>query len=219
MIDFRAQTIKLRNFKTLDKEVLNCHKCSGLNIPEETMNAGIGYGSTHADLLVVGQSLHSYNSETPDRQIPFVGPVKRMDSGKILYEGLSKAGYSFENRNLFVTNTVMCHTPGNRPSKPKEIENCRPYLESLINVMKPKFILTLGSEAREWFEFPRQENGRFASIFFHSSEYLNKMLDLNLMGFIVSVHPSYILRFGNMHRQKYIDQLIECLEATKEAKY
>jgi DNA polymerase len=185
------------NIIELNKKIASCHKCKGLNIPDKTMSAP-GYGSKNAELFVIGQSLHSYNPETPDRQIPFVGPSTIEDSGNFIFDILNEAGYSFDDMNLFISNVVHCHPPDNRPSKTHEKENCREYLQAELEFVKPKKILLLGRDAREWFKFSRQGK-------------TSKRFNGEIVIFIVAHHPSYVLRYAPSIKENYERELIQLL--------
>lgn len=186
----------------LECNILSCSRCKGLNILKETMSAQ-GYGSYSAKLLVVGQSLHSYNPDTPDKQIPFIGPVKRLDSGVILYEALEKAGYTKET--YFITNIVKCHPPDNRKSTKTEILNCKSYLEDEIKLIKPITILTLGSNARDWFNLDPVRQGYVSVQYKKATEYIA------IQKFVVAYHPSYIRRYGMKYKDKYIKQIVNAI--------
>lgn len=198
--------------KVLNKKIMSCRKCPGLNIPKETM-AAPGYGDLNAELMVVGQSLHSYNPKTPDQQIPFVGPVESRDSGKILYKALEMAGYSFEKKNLFITNVVHCHPPGNRPSTDKERNNCAHFLGEELNLVQPKIILALGKDARDWFSLQAPSTGKLV-------QYLPLSFSYYKTDYIVAHHPSYVMRSGNKFIKTYCDQMVLALkQAQTRRKY
>ena len=195
---------------TLIGDVFNCYKCPGLNIPRTTMSAP-GYGSVPAECMVIGQSLHGYNPETPDRQIPFIGPVARHDSGKMLYEILRQAGYTIANGNLFVTNVVKCHPPNNRSSLPKEISNCQPYLVRELQLVKPKIIVVVGADARRALNLNQQckhiEYAEWEKI--HVAK--TRLIPLTTY-YVIIKHPSAILRFGTTRsHSQYIKRCVEVL--------
>lgn len=136
---------KRRNcFRSLRRRIAACQRCEGLNIPEQTMSAP-GYGDPDAKIMLLGQSLHSYNPETPDRQIPFVGPSTIYDSGDILFEAIRYAG--FQPEDLYITNAVHCHPPRNRWGKAEDraAKECRPFLLREIQLVRPILIVALGN--------------------------------------------------------------------------
>jgi uracil-DNA glycosylase len=96
-----------------------------------------GDGNPNADLMFVGEGPGFHE----DRQgHPFVGP-----SGKLLNRLL--AGIGLRREDVFVTNVVRCHPPGNRDPQPDEIEACRAWLDETIRLVDPRVVVTLGNFA------------------------------------------------------------------------
>ena len=166
----------------LDDKILHCRKCEGLNLPEDTMSAP-GYGNLKANIMFIGQSLHSYNSETPV-QIPFRGPSWVQDSGDILESALKVSGVKFED--VFLTNVVHCHPPYNRMSTPVEVKNCLPYLIREILLVKPRLLVCLGNSAGQALNIPARERIRPVQI-------KTKKRAHSCYGVLV-FHPAYIMR-------------------------
>ena len=97
-----------------------------------------GMGNANADLMFVGEA----PGAEEDRQgKPFVGRA-----GKLLDQLLGEVGLD-RNRDTFVCNTLKCRPPGNRDPQPDEIEACRPYLQTQIELIEPLVICTLGNFA------------------------------------------------------------------------
>ncbi len=119
-------------------EVRSCHACPGLNVPSET-EAAPGYGSPRSPVVIVGQSLCGPCMAS---QVPFTG-----GSGRLLDEAFAAAGVAKED--VFITNVVHCHPPGNRASLPSEIANCRHFLEREIEIVAPRLVIALGRDARD----------------------------------------------------------------------
>jgi len=93
-----------------------------------------GNGNTKANILCIG--------EGPGRQesiqgLPFVG-----QAGKLLDKLLLLAG--LERKKVFVTNVVHHRPPDNRDPLPEEISAYGKYLDKIIKIIDPKFIVTLG---------------------------------------------------------------------------
>ncbi len=93
-----------------------------------------GSGNTEATILCLG--------EGPGRQedlqgLPFVG-----QSGKLLDKLLLLA--NLERKDIFITNIVHHRPPENRDPLPNEIQCYGKYLDKIIDIIKPKIIITLG---------------------------------------------------------------------------
>lgn len=124
---------------TLAHQIRACRRCSGLNIPGKT-EAAPGYGSPTAPVFLIGQSLCTACMKT---QIPFTG-----GSGVLLDSAFSLA--SIQKDQVFTTNVVHCHPPGNRVSHQAEIENCADYLRRELEIVHPKLVIGLGKDAENW---------------------------------------------------------------------
>lgn len=96
-----------------------------------------GEGNPDAELFLIGEA-PGRNEDLTGR--PFVGAA-----GKMLEELLSTIGLRREN--VFITSIEKFRPPKNRAPKSLEIAACFPYLERQINVIKPKFVVTLGRHA------------------------------------------------------------------------
>jgi uracil-DNA glycosylase family 4 len=73
--------------------------------------------------------------------IPFTG-----GSGGYIDKALELAGR--RRRDIFVTDVVHCHPPGDRPSHQHEINNCRDFLHDELDVVAPRLVIGLGADAR-----------------------------------------------------------------------
>lgn len=93
-----------------------------------------GSGNTETKILLVGEG----PGRNEDMQgLPFVG-----QAGKLLDKFLVLAG--LERKKVFITNIVHHRPPENRDPLPNEIESYGKYLDQMINIIKPKVIITLG---------------------------------------------------------------------------
>ena len=113
----------------------NCRKCNLGTIRNKFV---FGSGDSKADLLLVGEAP---GEEEDLRGEPFVGRA-----GKLLDKILKAIGYT-RNTNVFITNIVKCRPLDNRDPLPSEVEECLPYLNKQIELIKPKLIVALGKVA------------------------------------------------------------------------
>ena len=112
-----------------------------------------GFGDPKARVLVVGLAPGAHGSNRTGRQ--FTGDA----SGGFLYPALYRAGFANQPksearddglvlRDLYITASGRCAPPGNKPT-PEELDNCQPYLEREIEILRPKVIVCLGRVAFE----------------------------------------------------------------------
>ena len=150
-------------FDQLNKEIIACRKCPRLVSwreevarvkrkaykDEEYWGKPVpGFGDPKARVLVVGLAPGAHGSNRTGRQ--FTGDA----SGGFLFPALHRAGFanqpSAESRSdglilkdMYITASARCAPPNNKPS-PEELNNCQPYLEREIELLKPKVIVCLG---------------------------------------------------------------------------
>jgi DNA polymerase len=116
-------------------EVRDCQRCPLSATRTQTV---FGMGNADADLMFVGEA----PGAEEDRQgKPFVGRA-----GKLLDQLLGEIGLS-RMEDVFIANVLQSRPPGNRDPQPDEIEACRPYLETKIELIEPLVICTLGNFA------------------------------------------------------------------------
>ena len=112
-----------------------------------------GFGDPKARVLVVGLAPGAHGSNRTGRN--FTGDA----SGGFLYPALHRAGFAnqalAESRSdglvlhdLYLTASGRCAPPANKPT-PEELNNCQPYLERELQILKPKVIVCLGRIAFE----------------------------------------------------------------------
>lgn len=192
MADRREQQMSL-----VRDRVRACRACTGMNIHDVTQ-AAPGYGSPESPVVVVGQSL--CGKPCMRAQIPFTG-----GSGRFLNLGLERAGLN--KSDIFTTNVVHCHPPGNRPSLPHEIGNCRPYLLRELEIVQPRLVIGLGKDAsaalREIYPEADEMPWPFAAPHGrrHRTAPSPKLLAVP--------HPSWIKWQPQEHREQYVESLAD----------
>lgn len=158
----QAKLEKLKN------EIIACRKCPRLvawreevarvkrksYINQEYWGKPVpGFGDPNARVVVVGLAPGAHGSNRTGRN--FTGDA----SGAFLYPALYRAGFANQPsalsrddglvlKDLYLTASGRCAPPANRPS-PEELNNCQPYLERELEILKPKVIVCLGRIAFE----------------------------------------------------------------------
>lgn len=120
--------------ESISSEVVSCRQC---RLCETRRNAVPGDGSWSAKVMFIGEA----PGEQEDNQgQPFVGAA-----GKLLTELLQSIGLLREE--VFITNTVKCRPPNNRPPRKDESAACRGFLERQLNLVRPRVVCPLGNSA------------------------------------------------------------------------
>jgi uracil-DNA glycosylase family 4 len=157
---------QLPQLRILNEEIVACRKCPRLvryreKVAREKRRAYRewaywgkplpGFGDEHAQLLILGLAPAAHGGNRTGRM--FTGDR----SGDFLYAALHKAGFANQAASVqrddgllltdaYISATCRCAPPDNKPL-PKEIDNCRGYLEREIEILKPKAVLALGKIA------------------------------------------------------------------------
>jgi DNA polymerase len=119
----------------LEKEASACVRCP---LSKGRTQVVFGVGNPEADLMFIGEG----PGEQEDLQgEPFVGK-----SGKLL-DKMMLEELGMTRDRCFIANVVKCRPPGNRDPRPDEIEACRPWLETQLDLIDPKVVVTLGNFA------------------------------------------------------------------------
>jgi uracil-DNA glycosylase len=159
-----------------------------------------GEGPARARLMLVGEQPGDQEDLTGH---PFVGPA-----GKLLDRALEEAG--IDRAAVYVTNVVKhfkWEPRGKRRihKKPNaaEISACRPWLETEIQLVKPRAIVCLGATAAQALL------GKQFKVTAHRGEFIPSSLAPIVLA---TVHPSSLLRAPDeetRHREtkRFIDDL------------
>lgn len=100
----------------------------------KTANPVLGEGNPNADVMFIGEAPGQKEDELGR---PFVGAA-----GKFLDELIEGIGWKREN--VYISNVVKYRPPENRDPTPEEKEQCMPWLQMEIAIIKPKVIVPLG---------------------------------------------------------------------------
>jgi len=100
-----------------------------------------GDGNPDSELVFVGEAPGKKEDE---QGIPFVGAA-----GKFLNEML--AMIDLKREDIYITNIVKYRPPDNRDPLPDEKSSFLPYLESQLEVIQPKLVVTLGRHSLNCF--------------------------------------------------------------------
>ncbi len=157
-----------KSLEQLNNEIIQCRKCPRLVAWREEVarvkrkaykdqeywgKPVPGFGDPKARVLVIGLAPGAHGSNRTGRA--FTGDA----SGAFLYPALYRAGFanqpSAESRSdgltlndLYIVASARCAPPDNKPT-PDELDNCQPYLERDLEILRPKVIVCLGKIAFE----------------------------------------------------------------------
>jgi DNA polymerase len=155
-------------------EVAECVRCSELAATRTQTVFGVG--PLDAEVCFIG--------EAPGRDEdlqgePFVGAA-----GQLLNRIIAAAG--MKRQDVYICNVLRCRPPNNRPPRADEAANCREWLERTIELVRPRYICTLGASAARYLLGlgPSVSMGRLRGRFY----------DYKGIPVLCTFHPSYLLR-------------------------
>jgi uracil-DNA glycosylase len=154
--------------ETLNQEIISCRKCARLVAWREEVarvkrkayqdqdywgKPVPGFGDPQARVLIVGLAPGAHGSNRTGRS--FTGDA----SGGFMYPALYRAGFANQPtavsrddgltlNDLYIAASARCAPPDNKPTR-EELDNCQPYLERELEILKPKVIVCLGRIAFE----------------------------------------------------------------------
>jgi len=158
----------MTELEKLNSEIIVCQKCPRLVAWREEVarvkrraykdqeywgKPVPGFGDPNARVLIVGLAPGAHGSNRTGRA--FTGDA----SGGFLYPALYRAGFADQPtavsrsdgltlKDLYIAAAARCVPPDNKPTL-EELNNCQPYLEREIQILKPKVIVCLGRIAFE----------------------------------------------------------------------
>jgi DNA polymerase len=162
------------DWEGLQAAVAACRKC---RLCETRTNTVFGVGPRQAPLMVVGEGP---GADEDAQGEPFVGRA-----GRLLDEMLRAIGRS-RRADTFIANVVKCRPPGNREPAEDEAEQCRPYLEQQLRLVRPKLIVALGRVAAQRLLVTDTPIGKMRGQTYHWGPDETPLM--------VTYHPAYLLR-------------------------
>jgi len=145
-------TSRVKAFQRLSQKAVKCTLCP--RMAEQTAVLSHRNGSIESDLVFIAEAPGRFGSGRTG--IPFSGD-KSGDNFETL---IDHAGFS--RQDIFITNAVLCNPLSegcnSRPTS-REIANCSSYLKSVLELVRPKLVVTLGAVGLD--AINRLENTRF----------------------------------------------------------
>lgn len=142
-----------RNY-TLDQEieekfdllvdcVQHCRLCKGMETRTKVFSEF--NGNIHSNLLIIAEAPGRLGADRT--AIPLFGDQTGVNFQRII----DTVGWTRED--FFITNAILCnprdHNGNNTTPHKEHIINCSPFLDTLIKIMAPEYVITLGQKALE----------------------------------------------------------------------
>ena len=111
--------------------------CTRCPLAETRTTVVFGTGAHDANVMFVGEAPGHHEDLQGE---PFVGAA-----GKLLDQLLGEIGLTRDE--VYIANVLKCRPPGNRDPRPEEIEECKGYLRTQLELVDPAVVITLGNFA------------------------------------------------------------------------
>jgi uracil-DNA glycosylase family 4 len=178
-----TDTIQAMELTAFDQDICECQKCP---LGATRKHFVFGSGNPQAKVLFIGEAP---GADEDEKGLPFVGRA-----GQLLTK-IIESTQTWKRSDVFICNVLKCRPPGNRTPLPEEVEQCRPYLEEQIQIIKPKLIMALGAAAGQALLRSKDPVGKMR----------NRWHDHNGIPLRVTYHPAALLRFDGYKKDVWQD--------------
>lgn len=160
-------------------------KCTSCILHHTRTHVVFGVGNQHADVMFIGEA-PGFHEDKQGK--PFVGRAGQLLNAMLISVGLTRD-------SVYIANILKCRPPENRDPRPEEINQCTPFLEQQIALVKPKLLVALGRIASHFLLRTSISLGQLRK---KSHIFANTPL-------IVTYHPAYLLRNPLDKKKAYQD--------------
>jgi DNA polymerase len=164
----------------VNEQVRACRLCEELACQRKQTVFGVG----HIRPRVV------FFGEAPGADEDRLGEPMVGRAGQLQTKIIEACGWKRED--VYIMNVLKCRPPDNRNPLPQETSNCRPFFERQLAILRPEFIVCVGSVAAQALLETTDSVGKLRGRF-------HKYRDSTVL---VTYHPSYLLR--NPSAKKYV---------------
>ncbi len=189
------------SLSSLDISISGCNKCSLRKCCGE-YGPTLSEGHNNAEIMIIGRNP---SGEEVVAGRPFMGRI-----GERLDRFLGDLGLT--RQDCWITNVNKCYSENGRPPTYGEIMACSGYLKSEIDLVKPRFIISMGNEAMSMVT-----SYGLSGVTKHCGEILDKtggVVGEHSIWTAICVHPNTALRSksGELNMQFATDQIKKFLE-------
>jgi uracil-DNA glycosylase family 4 len=164
----------------MSAEVAACQLCRDLACSRKQTVFGVGHAKPRVAFF--GEAPGADEDRLGE---PFVGRA-----GQLLTKIIEACGW--KRSDVYIMNVLKCRPPENRNPLPKEVENCRPFFERQFEILRPEYIVCVGTVPAQALLETAESVGKLRGRF-------HRYRDSTVL---VTYHPSYLLR--NPSAKKYV---------------
>jgi DNA polymerase len=174
----REAAAKADSLETLRAELEAFDGCA---LKQTAKNLVFTDGNPQGRLLIMGEAP---GADEDRRGLPFVGAAGQMLDRMLAAIGLSREA------DALISNVIFWRPPGNRTPNDSEIAACLPFVERLIALADPDYLMIVGGAAAKTLLGSKEGVLKLRGRWFH---YQNAEMTRPLPT-LVTLHPAYLLR-------------------------
>lgn len=179
-----TNTAPLSDWETLKEKVERCTACT---LHQTRTRTVFGVGNREAKLMIIGEAPGFHEDQQGE---PFVGRA-----GQLLTSMLKAIG--LQREQVYIANILKCRPPNNRDPEQHEVQQCTPFLDQQITLIKPQILLAVGRIASHHL---LKTKGTLESLRQKKHHYGQDNVPL-----IVTYHPAYLLRNPGDKKKAFLD--------------
>jgi uracil-DNA glycosylase family 4 len=184
-----TQEQRRQELEVLARQVSGCSRCAAL-VRSRTQTV-FGAGPLDPSVLFLGEAPGADEDRTGE---PFVGAAGEVLNGLLAQVGLRR-------QDVYITNLLKCRPPGNRTPQAGEIGNCRGFLDRQMELIRPKYICTLGGCASQNLLNSTQTIGKLRG----------KFHDYRGIPVLCTYHPAFLLPGRSPEKKRDVVQDLQML--------
>ena len=174
LFNFEETDIDLR-LKALKEIETDCSRCFKCNLSKSRSRVVFAGGNPKAKVMIIGEGPGKQEDE---EGIPYVGRAGKLLDRILLSQKITRD-------DVYISNTVKCRPPENRTPTDGEMAACKVYLNSQIQLIRPKIIILTGSAPVKNILSTKNPISKIRGQWF-DGPFASKIMPI--------FHPSYLLR-------------------------
>ncbi len=179
---------EIKSIEDLKSYIQNSEIC---NLKKTAINTVVGDGNENANIMLIGEAP---GAEEDKAGKPFVGAA-----GILLNRMLN--AIDLKREDIYITNIIPWRPPNNRTPTNDEILLCLPFVQKIIEIIKPKLILLLGATSAKAILNSNLSIAKLRGEW-HEYQSINYKEKVNCL---VTYHPAFLLRSPNYKKESWKD--------------
>lgn len=171
------------SLSTLGQNISQCYLC---DLSKSRRQSMIGYGNPRASLIFVDAYVSAAEDEASEYYVGRSGVMLRDMIEKVLMLRI---------QDVYFTHAVKCKPFGFQNPSPSECSSCAPFLSKQLELIKPRFIVTLGPDA---YQILTGDHGEFERV-------RGEIIPFGDTFLIPMYHPLYLVRNPSLKKDALRD--------------